>query len=103
MSHFVVVVVGDDVEGQLAPFNEQDEKYLEWQEADVDALDEFRKYGFGMTYAEYCEENGYKLRGSKAGLMRNPNAKWDWWCVGGRWPDSQPGTIQNLFHRETIL
>jgi len=43
MSHYTVLVVGDDVSGALAPF----------------------------------DENGSKVR----------DAKWDWWCEGGRWSD----------------
>lgn len=28
---------------------------------------------------------GYKKYGNCYGYMANPNAKWDWWVVGGRW------------------
>lgn len=28
---------------------------------------------------------GYKKIGDKYGYYHNPNAKWDWWSVGGRW------------------
>ena len=55
--HFPIIVVGEDVEGQLAPFQENNmgdcpDKYLE-------------KDDEGNTY--------------------NPNAMWDWYVIGGRW------------------
>ena len=43
----------------------------------------------GHTYEcieDYAEEYyGYKMRDGKFGRYTNPNAKWDWWVVGGRW------------------
>ena len=58
MSHFYVLVAGDDFEEQLAPFNEVDENYYDEEETDEDT---------GETY------------------KYNPNTKWDWYEVGGRW------------------
>ena len=57
MSHFVVLVVGD-VDSQLAPFCESDEAYMTAEDQDSDD-------GESYNY--------------------NPNAKWDWYEVGGRW------------------
>ena len=37
-------------------------------------MDKLAEYYFG-----YCKVNG------KYGYMANPNAKWDWYCNGGRW------------------
>lgn len=61
MSHFVVLVIGDDIDTQLAPFNEQPEQddphvKLEFH----DETDEYRK--------EYEEES--------AGVYHLPNGKW---------------------------
>lgn len=69
MSHFSVLVIGPDIERQLAPFQENNmsdcpKQYLAFEEdedADVD------------------EETG------KKGYWENPNAKWDWYSIGGRW------------------
>ena len=98
MSHFVVVVIGDDVEGQLAPYQENNmgncpQEYLEFQETDEDFEEDYEEYlrdNEGeedlLTYEEFiCEEFGYKLHEGKIGYWENPNKKWDWWVVGGRW------------------
>ena len=45
------------------------------------------------TYVEYYktldnyikEYHGYKKHNGEYGYWRNPNAKWDWWQIGGRW------------------
>lgn len=41
------------------------------------------------TFEEYMEEYcGYKARDKKKkryGYWHNPNKKWDWWTIGGRW------------------
>lgn len=34
---------------------------------------------------EIAEYNGYKKIGDDWFRYTNPNAKWDWWVVGGRW------------------
>ena len=70
MSHFSVAVFSQtpgDVEALLAPFDEQ-----------VEA---------GSPYAEFVRNEEYdwdKAVGAK-GYWRNPNARWDWWEIGGRW------------------
>lgn len=60
MSHYTVMVVGDDIEKQLSPFQENN---------------------MGDCPEEYLEDieiDGHKYRD-------NPNAKWDWYSLGGRW------------------
>lgn len=69
MSHFSVLVIGPDIEKQLAPFQENNmgdcpKQYLSFVE-DEDA--------------DPDEETG------KKGYWRNPNARWDWYRIGGRW------------------
>jgi len=69
MSHFTVLVIGENPESQLAPFHEyectgiKDEHviFIDDEEYDVD------------------EETGRK------GHWTNPNRKWDWYSLGGRW------------------
>lgn len=61
MSHFCVLVVGLDVDAQLAPYNEADEEYMEDDPDDVN-------------------DDGTPCRS-------NPNAQWDWYEIGGRWTD----------------
>lgn len=72
MSHFAVTVIGNNVQEQLAPYQENNmgdcpQEYLE--------------------FFEGSEEDGYdfdELEG-KYGYWENPNAKWDYYQVGSRW------------------
>lgn len=73
MSHFTVAVftkygTDEEIKKLLAPYDEQpeDEQYLEF-EPDEDGI----------------EYDGYEGKG----WLHNPNAKWDWWVIGGRWAD----------------
>jgi hypothetical protein len=138
MSHFVVLVIGDDVDRQLAPFNEQpeaDDPYVEF--VFNDQTEEFRKeYDEGSveiikrpdgswvfahsatdddkaaqiapvsvkfselysTFEEFCEEwyDAEPNEQGRYGGYYNPNAKWDWYVVGGRWSGffkALPGVI----------
>ena len=131
MSHFTVMVIGEDHKKQLAPFNENLElpRYVKYTKQQV--IDEERKniedYKNGR-YAEYlkdkeayrasCKNNGHHsnylenefpkmleytdeqlyakgiedFEQSEIGpdgevySTSNPNSKWDWYEVGGRWP-----------------
>jgi len=106
MSHFTVLVVGENWEQQLEPFWELDLPHEEIQNdsraefnlkiSEEDLEKEFEnfkieypkdkdKYQFakewGKNYHGYVynkEEKGY-------GYYRNPNSKWDWYLMGGRW------------------
>lgn len=67
--------------------------------------------GYDKIYADFdafCKEyHGYERRGDRYGYMSNPNAKWDWYSVGGRYrgyfpvkPDTEgvvgaPGSFGN--------
>lgn len=119
MSHFAVLVkidpetlkkYGDSaiaLENMLAPYQENNmgdcpEEYLEfndcteevnkgWAEADQSEYDDFEDYVdnyFG--YKWHSEHNAY-------GYYENPNSKWDWYTVGGRWacmlPDLSSGAL----------
>lgn len=133
MSHFTVLVIGDDVEKQLQPYHEYEctgteDEYV----VDVNKDDEVKKYldreiyvgtnketgkldyhffeeraneklndwkiitqleyfqSQGMTQEEIDEEiadnEGVKKKEDGSWYQRtNPNSKWDWWVVGGRW------------------
>ena len=130
MSHFTVMVIGDDAEQQLAPYHEyectgNDDQYV----IDVDCSDEieewlketlwtgldidtdkpdyqhsedaakkhmnkvitqsrgawFEEVGMNVQ-AEVQDYFGYrKDPDGKYFQHTNPNAKWDWYQVGGRW------------------
>lgn len=71
MSHFTVAVftksgTEKEIARLLAPYDEatEDKKYLEFEPDEE---------------ADFDEERGER------GWWVNPNAKWDWWVVGGRW------------------
>lgn len=97
MSHFNVAVFSyhpEDVEELLAPYNEQteDEEYLEFEKAyesiegiraeyelskqDGEGFDAFVYRWYGYIYNKELDAYGF---------YSNPNAKWDWWEIGGRW------------------
>ena len=70
MSHFNVAVFShtpDEVDALLAPFIEQVEPY--------------------SPYAVFEEDEDYEVDTAtgKPARWYNPNARWDWYCVGGRW------------------
>jgi hypothetical protein len=145
MSHFCVMVIGEDPENQLAPYQENNmddcpEEFMEFQSVEQEYKekystestekvvmpdgrlldpwdDEFRVktdsilgIGFGSdthkvpenlekrkipyknlfaTFEEYMSEwCGYSERDPKTneyGSWDNPNKKWDWYELGGRW------------------
>lgn len=99
MSHFVVAVLShtpEDVGTLLAPYCEstEDPEYLEFEEASEpmdeirstferekapgESLEDFVSRWYGYTYNEDLDAYGYRC---------NPNAKWDWWSLGGRRSD----------------
>jgi hypothetical protein len=97
MSHFTVLVIGDDVERQLQPYHEYEctgikDEYVKFtptertmEELQKTYEENKEKYNyesfeqFMKDYYGYNEENGVW------GRVTNPNAKWDWWVIGGRW------------------
>ena len=98
MSHFAVLVIGDNIEEQLAPFQENnmgdcpsdymeftdhtDECKAEYNSDDVDK----NEYPTLIKYAK--DYHGYEEDGDgRFGYWENPNAKWDWWVIGGRYRD----------------
>lgn len=105
MSHFTVTVRiteeclarhgGDHhaaVKEILVPYQENNmgdcpQKLLEFHDADEPALKE------GQTREGVMEADGYKQHPNDAkrwGYWENPNKKWDWWVIGGRWRGFYP-------------
>ncbi|MGG4604333.1 hypothetical protein ACLPHM_06015 [Paenalcaligenes sp. Me131] len=104
MSHFAVLVIGPNVKEQLQPYHEfectgEDDQYVQ----DVDITEECRSGGldgYGLedeTVASESEVNlndthkyGFAVVDGEGNIIKavkrtNPNKKWDWWVVGGRW------------------
>lgn len=105
MSHFVVMVIGDNPEQQLAPYAEN----LEVPEYLVEEVSEHDKQRMLDYYNENCEKpytdfdkcyadngedwDGNRLRKNENGIWceystYNPNSQWDWYLLGGRWSGS---------------
>lgn len=100
MSHFVIVVVGEDVDSQLEPYSEQDydEKYATFEDCTDEVEKNWKQYPLDLlaeggsdteykTIEEYAEGyHGYKKNEEgNYGYLHNPNAQWDWYEMGGRW------------------
>lgn len=128
MSHFTVLVIGQDPEKQLAPYHEyectgddneyvqdvdiKDEILAHMKEENVDLKTALAYHGIegdsilavgdsrdnkACKYHYAYVENGKLL---SAFNHTNPNAKWDWYRLGGRWTgffklnsDAEEGTI----------
>jgi hypothetical protein len=106
MSHFTVLCIGENVKEQLDPFYEL-ECTMDLEEIKNDSRAEFvQKYTteelekdflriknenpeyYYESLEDFAEEwHGIdKLDGEEVwGCWTNPNSKWDWYSVGGRW------------------
>jgi len=95
MSHFSVLVIGEDVDKQLAPYDETLETTPRREYLGVAAIKLMANhYGLDRTdlpaLAEKMAEwkacpGGVDAEGLYALTSYNSNAKWDWYEVGGRW------------------
>lgn len=142
MSHFSVLVIGDNVEEKMAPYQENNnedcpKQYLQFYEVEEEYRKEYEKKKVKMvrlpdgslvypwdrkycvnpsigissrdkfkfpagsrrvnipftekfaTFEEFMDSwHGYKERDEvigRYGRWENPNAKWDWYSIGGRW------------------
>lgn len=98
MSHFTVGVLvdrkGKKLEELLAPYQENNKgdcpkEYLEFKDYTDEVLESYddhkEEYKDLDTFAK--EYHGYEKNQetNKYGYWENPNAKWDWYEVGGRW------------------
>lgn len=99
--HYLVMVIGEDVEAQLEPFY-QDLEVDEYEVGEVDdyekqrMLDYYERQGETFQSFDDCyKEHGHDwnwncYRKDADGVWReystyNPNAEWDWYEIGGRW------------------
>ncbi|RXI57262.1 hypothetical protein DP122_00325 [Clostridium tetani] len=98
MSHFTVGVLsnknGEDLKELLDPYQENNmgdcpKEYLEFNECDKEDIEEYEEYKNEYeTLDQFMEKyHGYRKNEEtgKYGYWENPNAKWDWYTVGGRW------------------
>ncbi len=101
MSHFTVLVIGENVEEQLAPHDEQMRVEPYWRELPSTTTQHMREYISRLPETERDEWNAltdeqameryygepYKFEGGRWCVWStyNPKSKWDWWIIGGRW------------------
>lgn len=102
MSHFAVIVIGTNIEEQLEPYWEATEnpEYVKFIDEEQELLDDYNngtKDGvpFKEIYASFeefvADWEGIDERDpvmNRYGRYANPNAKWDWWQVGGRFGEA---------------
>lgn len=106
MSHFTVAVIlkeytEEALKKALQPFHEYEctgieDEYVVWVDEHEEKLSEYenssenikKEYPHFTDYMlNYEEYNGSNIKNGRWGSKTNPNAKWDWWVVGGRWPN----------------
>ena len=98
MSHFTVMVIGDNPEDQLAPYQENNmgtcpEEFLEFRDEteylrkNWDEMSAEEKKEYDNSFEKYAEDEGYEKHPERDlyGCYSNPNARWDWYQLGGRW------------------
>lgn len=94
MSHFTVLVIGDNPEEQLQPFHEYEctgikDEYVIFHAKPIDELNnEYEKHKDDYnSFEEFLQDwHGYEMNeNGQWGRWTNPNAKWDWYLLGGRW------------------
>ena len=96
MSHFTVMVFGENPEEQIAKYDEN----IVVEEYSVGFVKSEDKLGFLQYYGETDFDSAYKKHGELWNRNNwrldeegrwceystyNPDAKWDWYVIGGRW------------------
>lgn len=126
MSHFTVLVIGENVEEQLEPYNENTDvpayidgspadtlkalvNGLEYYQTDADPKEYVGKTVETLTKAEKLKildawDGGEYREDDGGNLIRyttyNPASKWDWYEIGGRWSGFflvKPGTPEDAY------
>lgn len=97
MSHFTVLVPANDdqqLSAMLQPFHEYEctgvrDKYVVWVDSHEEMLNDYKVHNSDPSVGldEFVEDwSGYSKNSSgRFGRFTNPNSKWDWWVIGGRW------------------
>jgi hypothetical protein len=106
MSHFCVAVIGEDIEEQLQPYHEYEctgnndqyvrlvpltDEDLEWGHRCYVATHQMvcavgKKEPFLTESEYYVKELHWEQDEDQVWCrLTNPDSRWDWWTVGGRW------------------
>lgn len=96
--HFSVLVISKtgktkEVEGLLEPFFEHD--HYQFDDKTEEIKEKWDKYDekdkFDNNIENYAVQYfGASIENDKYGFWYNPNAKWDWFKIGGRWDNHLP-------------
>jgi hypothetical protein len=126
MSHFTVAIrvpaavelteLSDRIDQMLIPYKEKDcgdedpeelKQYLKFDDCTEEVLKGWAEKEGEANYEtveEYAKDyHGYVSHEGKFGRWHNPNQKWDWFQVGGRWSGMLPVKISaqtSAFHGE---
>lgn len=126
MSHFIVMVIGEDIEGILEPYNENMEvmEHMDWAKEQIHKefmdfqgsliaenkpqsdLSDFEKLTLSLDKETDAWSVGWcgqslDVDGNTLSTY-NPDSKWDWFQVGGRWSGTlilKPGREGSLGQR----
>lgn len=84
MSHFTVLVIGSNPEQQLAPYQENNmgdcpKEFMKFKVWDTNGKDHW------FDSEEDFKKSGIEVDEDERGYWENPNNKWDWYTLGGRW------------------
>lgn len=101
MSHFVVTVVlpeytEEALQKALQPFHEYEctgivDEHVVWMDYSEEVHtgwndpEENHKNNYTSIEEFASDRYGYEEKAGQYGSYTNPNSKWDWWIVGGRW------------------
>ena len=93
MSHFVVIVTGENFEENLAPFNEGGDEFCvfnkidesDWELFQKESAEHAAKYKNFEEWVTNWHGASFSEENKAYGYFSNPNAKWDWYVLGGRW------------------
>lgn len=100
MSHFAAIVIGGSVNQQLALYDENIEVAPHFQGDSGYTLTAGKEFAVKRGYdpesledvakalnEEWAEDSEYGVRDGVLGRMTtyNPESKWDWYVIGGRW------------------
>lgn len=103
MSHYSVLVLhkeDQDIDTLLAPYDENLEvkPYLKltFDETVAKAKEEYDNCTEQELIKNYAEDFGYILLNDGLYSTYNPNSKWDWYSIGGRFSNSLPLTNEAL-------